>query len=106
MLEDENTTIIIGKRGEKIISIVTIYLLPRIRLGGYFAIIEDVLVDKEERGKGYGKQIMKHAIDLCKKDKRIKKIKLGTRKDSEHLHRFYENLGFEYKEKLMQLPLR
>jgi len=105
ILKDKNFDIVVGQNGKKIISTLTIYRLPRIRQGGYFAIIEDVLVDKKYRDKGYGKQMMKYAISLCKKDKRIRKIKLGTRKDNKRVHKFYENLDFKYTEKLMQLPL-
>jgi len=97
--------IVIGVLDDRIVATATVYLLPRIRLGGYFALCESIVVSHTLRGQGIGTMLMTYIIDECKKDARIKKIKLGSRKDETGVHSFYEKLGFEYKEKLFQLPL-
>lgn len=106
MLTNKNITIIVGEINKHIVATVTIYILPRVRLWGSFALFEDVLVAKEYRGQGIGKQLINFAIEECLKNKQIRKIKLGTRKNKEDLQAFYTSLGFEFKEKLMQRSLQ
>ena len=53
--------------------------------------IEDVIVNNEERGKGYGKKIIKHVVDYCKKNN-FYKITLTCNKE---LIPFYEKNNFE-----------
>jgi glucosamine-phosphate N-acetyltransferase len=53
--------------------------------------IEDVIVKKEHRMGGYGKEIIKHIVDYCKINK-FYKIKLSCRKE---LIPFYEKNNFE-----------
>lgn len=99
-------TVIVAEQNKKIIATVTLYFLPRIRLSGRFVIFEDVLVAKSRRGMGVGTKLIEYAINYCKQFHDVKKIKLGTRKDNEKAQRFYFRLGFKYKEKLLQLPLK
>lgn len=105
MLSNPNVRMIAGTIDGRTVATLTIHLLPQIRKGGYYAIFEDVLVAEDFRRQGIGSRLLMYAIDLCRQDKRIKKIKLGSRKDAEEVHTFYEKAGFEYKEKLFQLPL-
>jgi len=105
ILTEPNVKIILGKIAEQVVATVTLFYLPRVRAGGYVVILEDVLVKKELRGQGVGSELMKFAIEHCKSDSRVKKIKLGTRKDATQVHQFYEKLGFSYQENLMQLSL-
>lgn len=106
MIADKNIIIIVGEKDKKIVAALTIYLLPRIRLGGYFAFFEDVLVAKDFRNKGVGRGLLSFAKEEVKKNPEIKKIKLGSRKDETGLHSFYEKSGFVFKEKLFQFLLR
>lgn len=101
-ISTDSSYIIVCELSGTIIATATVYLLHRIRLGGYFALLESVLVTKTARGKGIGTKLISFVISECKKDKRIKKIKLGSKKDEEGVHLFYEKLGFTFKEKLFQ----
>ncbi len=105
MLQNDQITVIVGELDDTIIATLTMHVLPRIRLGGYFAIFEDVVVASDKRGKEIGSQLMKYAISLCKQNSRIKKIKLGSRIEASKAHSFYTKLGFIHKEKLFQLSL-
>lgn len=106
ILSNKDVLLIVGKKNNTVIATTTVYLLPRIRKAGYFAIIEDVLVNKDQRGQGIGTLLMKYAIDLCRKNSKVQKIKLGSLLESEKAHQFYKQLGFEVKEKLFQLQLQ
>jgi GNAT superfamily N-acetyltransferase len=105
MIENKTVTILVGEQDQRLVATVTLYFLSRIRTGGTIVIFEDVLVAPDVRGMGVGSKLLTHAIDFCRKIPEVKKIKLGTRKDEVKVHQFYEKLGFEYKENLMQLSL-
>lgn len=106
MLAADWITTFVGEKDGQLVATVTIYLLPRIRAGGIWAILEDVLIAPAYRGQGVGKQLMTYAIEYCSKIPHVKKVKLGSRKDETGVHEFYEKLGFEFKEKLFQLSLK
>ena len=53
--------------------------------------VEDVIVNNENRGNGYGKKIIKHIVDYCKK-KNFYKITLTCKNE---LISFYEKNNFE-----------
>lgn len=59
-----------------------------------YALLEDVFVDEESRGKGIGTKIVKKAIKLAKKMK-CYKIIATSRFEREEVHRWYEKLGFK-----------
>ena len=62
--------------------------------------IEDVIVNNEHRGKGYGKKIIKYVVDYCKKNK-FYKITLTCKQE---LIPFYEKNDFQmYQYHLSQL---
>lgn len=97
--------IAVGLLNGRIVATATVYLLPRIRLGGYFAMCESIVVARDLRKQGIGTKLMEYIISECRNDTRVKKIKLGSKKDETGVHTFYEKLGFEYKEKLFQLTI-
>jgi len=105
IMNNVHVTIFVGEQNGIIVATLTSYVLPRIRLGGYFAFFEDVLVAKEYRGSGIGNKLLDYAISEMKKNNKIKKIKIGSRKDETGLHSFYEKIGFVFKEKLFQKSL-
>jgi GNAT superfamily N-acetyltransferase len=63
-------------------------------LGAPSAIIEDVAVDPAYQGKGIGKEMMRHAIQLAS-DNGCYKAMLSSNLKREGAHAFYESLGFE-----------
>ena len=106
LISEPNTKVLVGKLENEIVATVTLYYLPRIRTGGYVVMFEDVLVKKDYRGQGIGSQLISFAIETCRADRRVKKIKLGSRKEATSVHHFYEKLGFKYQENLLQLELK
>ena len=55
--------------------------------------IEDIIIDKNHRGKGYGMLIINNLIDIAKKNNCYKVI-LNC---NNNLRKFYEKCGLEYK---------
>lgn len=66
-------------------------------LFGLKGIIENVVVDKEYRGKGFGKQLVNGLIKEAKK-KGIKQIDLTSRPERESANKLYKSLGFKKRE--------
>ena len=63
-------------------------------LGAPSPIIEDVAVDPTLQGKGIGKEMMRHAIQLAT-DNGCYKVMLSSNLERERAHAFYESLEFE-----------
>ena len=76
-------------------NIVGTYTLVIFRIPtGATARIEDVVVEEKWRGKGIGKKMMKHAIELVKKEG-IFKIELTSHHSRIEANKLYQSLGFE-----------
>jgi GNAT superfamily N-acetyltransferase len=63
-------------------------------MGAPSAIVEDVVVHKDYRGKGVGKQMMYFALNDSKKAGCYKMV-LSSNMQRERAHHFYESLGYE-----------
>ena len=82
-----------------------LYLVPGFAHGGIpWAIVEHVVVDANERSKGYGEILMAEAVRMAREAGAFK-VSLGSsilRVDS---HRFYERIGFDAHQKGFILTL-
>lgn len=59
--------------------------------------IEDVVVDKNARGKGLGKQLTLHGIKIAK-ELGAKSVELTSRPTRKAANKLYKKLGFELRE--------
>lgn len=57
-------------------------------------VIEDVVVASAWQGRGIGRAMMRHAMQLCA-EKGCYKLMLSSNLSREPAHAFYESLGFE-----------
>ena len=80
---------------EKIIGMVTlcIYQCP----SGRKACIEDVVVDQDYRGKGYGKVMIDKVIEQCRNKGNVT-LMLTSRPSRVVANQLYQSLGFENRE--------
>lgn len=80
---------------EKIIGMVTlcIYQCPT----GRKAWIEDVVVDQNHRGKGYGKLMVRKAMEECQNRGNVT-LMLTSRPSRIVANQLYQSLGFEKRE--------
>ena len=80
---------------EKIIGMVTlcIYQCPT----GRKAWIEDVVVDQNHRGKGYGKLMVRKAMEECQNRGNVT-LMLTSRPSRIVANQIYQSLGFEKRE--------
>ena len=58
-----------------------------------YGIVENVVTHKDHRNKGYGKMVLKKAVEIAR-EHNCYKIMLLTSSTKEETHKFYENAGF------------
>lgn len=60
----------------------------------------DIWIGKnDDLGKGYGTEIMKHAIEHCFKDPKVHTIWIDPLESNAKAHKFYVRFGFKFVEK-------
>lgn len=105
MINSSLVHIFVAEENRIIIGVVSVYLLPRLELAGYYAVVEDVFVKESERRKGIGTKLFEEAIAFMK-EKDVKYVTLNTGADNIKAQEFYKRLGFENKEVEMTLRLQ
>lgn len=109
VLQHPGTTVFCLEQGGRISSIMTLHVLPNTtHLGRPYALIENVVTLKSLQGRGLGRRLMQHVIDVawaqdCYKIMLLTGQHVGARG-------FYERLGFTADEKfgmtLRRIPVR
>ena len=91
----ECTRLYVAKEGDFILGMLSlvVFSIPT----GTKAWIEDVVVDQEARGKGVGRKLMEHALDVAK-ELGAKSADLTSRPSREVANRLYQKIGFEGRE--------
>lgn len=79
----------------KAVGMVNLLYTVSTALGGRVAILEDMIVDREARGRGLGARLMTEAIRVCQADGCLR-ITLLTDGDNAAARRFYRRFDFEY----------
>lgn len=79
-----------------IVGIITGYLCPMLRSGGYRAEIEEFFVKAGNRGQGVANELMDAFFDWCKKHG-VTKVNLESDNELSRAHSFYKKYGFESK---------
>jgi GNAT superfamily N-acetyltransferase len=63
-------------------------------MGAPSGVLEDIIVHREWRGKGVGKQMVHFAMECCR-ERGCYKLALSSNLKREAAHRFYDHLGFQ-----------
>ncbi|MEO6196967.1 MAG: GNAT family N-acetyltransferase [Dehalococcoidia bacterium] len=81
--------------GSRLLGTLALYVVPNISHNGSpFAVVENVVVDDQERSKSYGKLLMERAEETARA-LGCYKLTLTSNKRRAEAHRFYERLGFQ-----------
>lgn len=94
--------ILVMKVDERVVGMVNLLYSISTALGGKVAILEDMVVAKEFRRKGLGKQLLHEAIAFAKQ-RGCLRLTLLTDFDNETAIRFYQSAGFSLSK---MIPLR
>ena len=93
VLGHDGTTILLGEVGAVAVSTCMLMICPNFsRCGRPFALIENVVTDRQHRQRGYGRKIVEHAIDLARQQG-CYRVTLMTGSRREETLRFYEAAG-------------
>ena len=90
-----NYKIYVARYNNKIVGTFSLIILDNIiHLGKSSGLVEAVVVDKNFRSKGIGKNMMEYAINMCKQNN-CYKMSLSSNINRKKAHKFYEGLGFK-----------
>ncbi len=95
LLSDPNALCLILEERARPIGTVICYVRPSLSSGRKM-VIDDIVIDADHRGRGYGRALMRHCISLAK-GQGLDCVELSCSLTKPELHRFYEDLGFRYR---------
>lgn len=94
--------ILVARNAQHIVGMVSLLYTVSTALGERVALLEDMVINAEQRGNGLGSQLMEAAISLARQQG-CRRITLLTDQDNEVAQRFYQKQGFTVS---TMLPLR
>jgi GNAT superfamily N-acetyltransferase len=102
---DPNQLLLVADRGGDVVGCLQVSSIPGLsRLGMWRGQIEGVRVARSERGSGVGGQMIRFAIEECRR-RGCGIVQLTTDKSRPDAHRFYAGLGFVASHEGMKLVL-
>ena len=85
----------VAKSGRSIVGTFALLIMDNLaHMGAPSGVVEDVVVHRDWRGKGVGKQMMEFAMDRCR-ERGCYKLALSSNLKRKVAHRFYDGLGFQ-----------
>ena len=104
-LENDNTIALVAEYNKKIVGV----LLGEFKVSPWMtkskiAHIANIGINKENRRKGIGEQLIKTFFDICK-DKGVDEIRLGVYNKNINAYKFYESYGFVPLQQTMILDI-
>jgi GNAT superfamily N-acetyltransferase len=85
----------VAKSGKSIVGTFALLIMDNLaHMGAPSGVVEDVVVHRDWRGKGVGKQMMQFAMNRCR-ERGCYKLALSSNLKRETAHRFYDGLGFQ-----------
>lgn len=95
LVADENSLLFVIREQGRVVGMLTLgsYLSPT----GRKAWVEDVVVDRAFRSRGYGRALINYAIEYCKSHLAPCTLMLTSNPQREEANRLYRTSGFEQK---------
>ena len=92
---DPRQRLLVVEAEGRVVGTAALIIVPNLsHQGRPYAIVENVVVDEQERGGGYGELLMRHAMEEARRAG-CYKLALTSHKRRAEAHRFYERLGFQ-----------
>jgi len=96
---DPRQRLLVIVHGRRVVGTASFIILPNLSYGGRpHALIENVVVDETERGKGLGERLVRYCLDQARAAG-CTRLSLTTDARRLDAHRFYERLGFQHSHK-------
>lgn len=91
----ENTYLVVARSNEVVVATALLNICADVMYRDQpFALVENVVVDVDLRGKGVGKALMEHLKEICK-ERRCTKIMLMSTSSRTFAHAFFEKCGYQ-----------
>ena len=100
--EPSRGRIFVLRNDHQIIGMINLLITISTAEGGFVLLLEDVVVQRDHRGQGYGSKLLEHAVKFAKM-KNFLRITLLTDKWNDASKRFYLDRGFVESD---MIPLR
>jgi GNAT superfamily N-acetyltransferase len=102
---DSRQLLLVAESEDAIVGCLQLTFLPGLALTGALrGQVEAVRVARDRRGRGIGRQMLEHAIALCR-ERGCRLVQLTADKSRLDAHRFYAELGFVASHEGMKLAL-
>lgn len=99
IMADKNHRIIVAEEDGKLVSSCVCVIIPNLTHGQRpYAVIENVITDKDHRKKGYASACLDHAKNIALSEN-CYKLMLMTGSKEESTLRFYERAGYNRNDK-------
>ncbi len=97
LMADPDVTLVVARDGDRIVGTATVivYTTP------YWikARLDEVVVDRDARGKGVGEAIVRHCLEVGRrKGAQVAELQSGRGKVRAAAHRLYKRIGFEVRD--------
>ncbi len=97
--------LIVAEHGGEVIGTLQISVIPGLpKFGMTRGILENVHIRADQRGTGYGGQLVRWAIEVCR-ERGCDMVQLTSNKVRTDAHRFYRTLGFQQSHEGFKLQL-
>lgn len=93
-INSQHGELLLAKAKDEVIGLVGWYLEEEYEFDEPYGYISDIVVSKEYRGQGIGKQLLQVAISHIKHNN-AKRIHIGVLLDNSETKEFYEKAGFK-----------
>ncbi len=93
-LEDPAWGVFMALRSGSCVGFVSVHARPVLRLEGFMASIEELVVRKESRGSGVGAALLDKAVSFAYERGCVRIEVLSSTRRESYRRRFYENHGF------------
>lgn len=99
ILKDDHHHVLVAEEQDKIVSSCVCIIIPNLtHCQQPYALVENMVTDREHRGRGYATACLKYAREIAVQN-RCYKMMLLTSAKSEKTLRFYENAGYNSEDK-------
>jgi glucosamine-phosphate N-acetyltransferase len=93
-LKSDMQRYICARAGTNVVGFASLTIKNNLWQQGYIGHIDELIVDKQYRGKSIGGKLLEHIVKLAKK-KDCRRLELDSAFQRKKSHKFYERKGFE-----------
>lgn len=94
LLQNPQSIVLVAEMQNRVVGMITLQRLISTAVGEYVGIIEDVVVNEADRGKGIGNKLIQAALEEASK-RGWKRLALAADRRNSKAIGFYQKKGFE-----------